>query len=238
MIAGMARSNETNGRFTISADSSYASFSRLKETEVTTFLLIRHGATDVLGRAIVGRSVGIHINRQGEMQAQRLAEILQNLPITVIACSPLERTHQTAAPLATRLGLPIRACQGFNEVAYGEWTGHEFQALADQSLWRQYNQHRSNIRIPGGEMAIEMQARVVAEMNLLQEEVPESMVAVFSHGDPIKTAIAHCLGMPLDFILRLEISPASISVITIEQGWPRVLTINHTGDCPPPLKWG
>jgi probable phosphoglycerate mutase len=59
---------------------------------------------------------------------------------------------------------------------------------------------------------LEIQARVVAQMQQLQEAHPNEVVALFSHGDVIKAAIAYCLGVPLDMFQRLEISPASFQL--------------------------
>ena len=83
---------------------------------------------------------------------------------------------------------------------------------------------------PGGESMLEIQARVVAEMLRLRERHRGECVALVSHGDVIRAAVAYFLGVPLDFILRFEISLASISVIAIGDGGPWVLGVNNTGD--------
>ena len=54
------------------------------------------------------------------------------------------------------------------------------------------------------------------------------MFAVVSHADVIKAAIAYFLGMPLDFLWRFEIDPASVSVIAFEGDTPRVLRLNDS----------
>jgi len=66
----------------------------------TTFLLIRHGLTDSVGRAMMGRSPGIHLNAVGQEQARRLADRLRDVSVTAIVSSPLERTRETSAPIA------------------------------------------------------------------------------------------------------------------------------------------
>ena len=83
-------------------------------------------------------------------------------------------------------------------------------------------------RIPNGELMIEVQARVLALMERLCQRHPAMTVALVSHGDVIRAAMAHCLGMPLDFLLRLDVSPASISIVAMEQSGPRVLCVNNT----------
>lgn len=65
-------------------------------------LLIRHGLTDAVGRAMMGRSPGVHLNGVGHAQAERLAERLRGTALAAIVSSPLERTRETAAPIADK----------------------------------------------------------------------------------------------------------------------------------------
>jgi probable phosphoglycerate mutase len=197
---------------------------------MTTYLLIRHGNTDVIGKTLVGRMRGIHLNEEGRAQAEALAERLSGEPIQAICSSPLERTRETAEPLAKRLKLDILICEGITEVDYGDWAGFEVRDLGDDPLWRQYNTFRSGARIPGGELMVEIQMRMVTEVNRLRALFPESVLAVFSHGDPIKALICHYAGIPLDFLTRLTISPASVSILTLNDYGPQIHCINATGD--------
>ena len=52
------------------------------------------------------------------------------------------------------------------------------------------------------------------------------MVALVSHGDVIKATLAYYLGVPLDLFQRIEISPASLSIVRVERYGPEVLLIN------------
>src|SRR5436305_11011237 len=90
---------------------------------MATFFLIRHGANDLLDRAIAGRLPGVHLNAHGRQQAERLAERLAQEPIRRIYSSPLERARETAQPLADRLGLEMRIAPELNEIDFGDWAG-------------------------------------------------------------------------------------------------------------------
>jgi probable phosphoglycerate mutase len=52
------------------------------------------------------------------------------------------------------------------------------------------------------------------------------LIAAVTHGDVIRGILVHALGMPLDLLHRLEVQPASVNVLRIEAGAPRVLAIN------------
>ena len=195
----------------------------------TTFLLIRHAAHGLLGRKMAGCMSGVCLNEAGQAQATQLAERLACIPLDAIYSSPLERAQETAAPLAARLDLPVQTCSEIVEINYGEWTGLTFEELKDCPEWLPYNQFRSGSRIPGGEMMLEAQARTVTQMQKLCLQHPNQRIALVSHADIIKGALAYYLGMPLDLFLRLEISPASVSILTLNEYGPKVLCVNNTG---------
>lgn len=195
----------------------------------TTFLLIRHAAHDLLGRTIAGRMPGVSLNERGRAQAQELAQRLVPLPLAAAYSSPLERARETAAPIAARHGLPVTVLDAINELDFGEWTGQTLAALADHPRWQPFNAFRSGTRVPGGETMAEAQRRMVGAMEALCARHPDGSVALVGHGDPIKSAVAYFLGVPLDLFQRIEISPASVSVVTLADWGPRVLCVNNRG---------
>lgn len=197
---------------------------------MTQVVAIRHAATDVAGRRFTGRAPGVHLNRRGREQAQRLPERLCGISLAAIWASPLERAQETAAPLARERSLEITTCEALTELDYGDWQGYAPEELQGDSYWERYNHQRSLWRIPGGESLGEAQMRMGQALEQLILQYPDARVALVGHGDPLRAMIAQLLGVSLDFILRFEIAPASISVIHIDQGAPRVLCINDTGE--------
>lgn len=196
---------------------------------MTTFLLIRHGDNDMIeDRVLTGRQPGVSLNANGRHQASSLAAHLGALSIRAIYSSPMERTRETAQPLADKLGQPVHLLQEINEVDFGDWTGFSYRELAEDPQWRAYKSFRSGTRTLGGEMSIQVQQRMICILETLRNRHEHDLVAIFSHGDPIRTVIAHFLGMPLDFIHRLQISPASVSALDYASRQARVLCVNHT----------
>lgn len=194
----------------------------------TTIFLMRHGENDWIGHTLVGWTPGIHLNAAGRRQAEALAQRLGKEPIAAIYSSPLERTMETAGPLSTRLGVPIRCCEGLGEIRIGEWTGRKVTELADDPLWQRFIQQRSTTRIPGGESMLEVQLRMVEVFEKIRTSHPDQSVAVFSHGDPIRAILMHYLGTPLDFVRRIEVHSASISRIVLNDWGPLVVSINES----------
>jgi broad specificity phosphatase PhoE len=107
-----------------------------------------------------------------------------------------------------------------------------FTRLADEPEWFRFNAYRSSVRAPGGELMIEAQSRMVGAIEELRAAHAGEAIIIVSHGDPLRAAIAHYLGTPLDLLQRFEISPASISVLQMHDAGPRLLCINQTGTIP------
>jgi broad specificity phosphatase PhoE len=194
---------------------------------VTYFYLIRHAANDLMGHTIAGWTPGVHLNAEGEKQALRLAEHLRDSGIQHLFTSPLERTRETAAPIAKMLGLEARVAKEIGEIRFGKWTGRRFDELAPEPEWQQWNAFRSGARPPDGESYLEVQARCVGLVQRLAGEVPGSSIALVSHGDPIRSVLLFYLGMPLDFVHRLEIGPASVSILALGDTGAQLMSLNR-----------
>ena len=193
---------------------------------MTTFLLIRHGHTEWVGKAIAGRSPGVGLSEKGKGELPALVQALSSFKIHAIYSSPLDRTLETARPIASSLGIEINVREELNEIDYGEWTGRELQPLRQDPLWARYQRFRSTTRIPGGERFTEVQARVVDVIEELRQAHPEQIVALVSHGDTIRVVIAHYLGMNLDQLTRLVIEPSSVSGLRVTDYGPELLFMN------------
>lgn len=201
---------------------------------MSTFLLIRHALCDPVGKAIAGRGPGVHLNPSGRVQAGALATRLAGLPISAIYSSPLERAQETAEPIARRLGLEVESDPRLNEVDFGDWTGRTLAELDETPGWLAFNTHRSTTRIPGGESMSEVLARALEGLNQIRQCHPASstLIAVVSHGDVLRSVLAHFAGIPMDHMQRIEISPASVSVLCLLKAAPRLLLLNSTEGWP------
>jgi probable phosphoglycerate mutase len=195
---------------------------------VTTFYLIRHGKKDADEQLIVGRTRGIHLNSRGREQAAAIAERLGACGIRHVYSSPLERARETAAPLARVRGVEVQLLEGLHEYDFGEWSGMSQETLRTIPEWKNFNSFRSGTKPPRGETMLEVQERFVREMVRLRMEFPNDEVALVSHGDPLRAAICYFLGMPLDLFQRIEISVASISVLTLDEHGAQLVRLNET----------
>jgi probable phosphoglycerate mutase len=172
---------------------------------------------------------GVHLNEAGMIQAQHLSERLRGLPLTAIYSSPLERAVETAEPVASALGLQHIISEDFLEIEFGEWTNCALDDMRSQPQFGRFNSFRSCTRIPGGELMLEAQVRMIRGIEKLCLRHRNQTVAVVSHADLIKAALAHYAGIHLDMFQRIEVSPASVSIIEVYDDTARIMLVNDTG---------
>ena len=198
----------------------------------TLLLLVRHGQTPTTGAVLPGRASGLHLADEGRRQAEAAAERIAPFGdrVAAVYASPLERTKETAAPIAAALGQRVRVERGLLEADFGEWTGAELKSLAKLPVWRTVQHRPSVFRFPGGESFAEMQLRIWSALQRLVDAHPGKVVVAVSHADPIKAAVAQAMGCHLDLFQRIVVSPCSITAIAhTDGGGPIVLCVNSTG---------
>jgi probable phosphoglycerate mutase len=191
---------------------------------------VRHGTTPSTGKLLPGRAPGLHLSDHGRAQAQAAADRIAELdrsPVAVYA-SPLERTRETAQPIARALGLRVRTAQDLVECDFGDWTNKALSRLSKKPEWRQVQSNPSGFRFPGGESFQEMATRSSQAVLDLADAHPGETVVAVSHADPIKAILSAAAGAPLDLFQRLTVNPCSISALLITSHGPHVLATNST----------
>jgi broad specificity phosphatase PhoE len=168
----------------------------------------------------------IHLTELGVAQAEAVGEFLSDVRLAAVYSSPIERSMETAAPIARRQNLKIQRRRRLGEVEFGRWTNRSFGSLRRTKLWAKVQRFPSGIRFPGGETFVEVQRRAVGELESLKEAHPKQAVCCVSHADVIKLIAGHYLGVHIDLFQRIEIGPASTTVIAIGDAGPKVLSMN------------
>ena len=164
---------------------------------------------------------------QAELMAERLASTSE--PISAIYVTTLTRTHQTAAPLAARLGLEPIVEADLREVFLGDWEGGELRrrvADGDPIALEMYRQQRWDV-IPNGEPAADFEARVRRGIERIAAAHPDQLVAAVVHGGVIGQAMNIASGAT-GFTFT-GASNASITHLVIEKDRWVVRCYNDTG---------
>jgi probable phosphoglycerate mutase len=123
----------------------------------------------------------------GVQQAELLGERLGKERIDAIYVTTLVRTHETAAPLAQRLGLTPRVEPDLREVYLGVWEGgvlRERAAAGDPIFQKIWTEERWDV-IPGAEDHDAFDQRVWNGFVRIVSAHPDERVMVVSHGGVI-----------------------------------------------------
>ena len=197
--------------------------------------LVRHAVTAETGKSLSGRIPGIPLSVDGQAMAATLAEHLSAIKLVAIYTSPIERCRETASVLAA--GRPIRPQRdkAFIEADYGKWSGRRLSSLYKLKAWTNLMTSASRFRFPDGETLGEVQRRAVSAVERLADKHRGESIAISSHADVIRVVLANYLGTPLDLIHRIDVLPASVSIVELRaSGQVRVPVVNHVAD---PGRW-
>lgn len=192
-------------------------------------LLIRHGENDFTRKhKLAGYLPDVHLNERGQSQAQTLAEALKEVPIKAVYSSPLERALETAVPIAEARGLEVQAEPGLLETDVGKWQGRSLASLRLQKHWKVIQGAPSRAQFPEGETFYQCQTRIVRALDgIVRKYKPQHILACVFHADPIKLAVAHYIGLPLDHFQRLGCDTGSLTALFVSDSGANLVKLNQ-----------
>ena len=156
------------------------------------------------------------LDPNGHDQARHLADRLGTRPIDAIYVTTLRRTHETAAPLAERLGLTPIVEADLREVHLGDWEGELYrQRMAEghPDALRMVAEQRWDA-LPGGETNEHLRTRVRAAIERIVAAHPDQRVVVVTHGGVIADIMAQATQTPHPFMF-LGVANASITHLVV-----------------------
>lgn len=129
----------------------------------------------------------------GRWQADRVGERLADEDIAAIYVTSLRRTHETAAPLAARLGITPVVEPDLREVHLGDWEGglYRERIVAKDPVAEVLFREERWDAIPGAESNASLTQRTVAVVEEIHARHPDEMVVAVVHGGVIGALLAH-----------------------------------------------
>jgi len=161
--------------------------------------IVRHGETDYNRKGIVqGQGVDTSLNDLGQKQAEAFFKHYAHLPFEAVITSKLQRTHQTVAPFIDR-GTPWEQFHEINEIDWGIHEGkpgNEAMKLSYKELMGHWTTGNFDARIPEGESAAELGARVEQFVEHVKQR-QESLLLVCAHGRTMRALMCILKGVSL-----------------------------------------
>jgi probable phosphomutase (TIGR03848 family) len=200
---------------------------------MSTVVLLRHAHSTAndLG-LLTGRLPGVKLSKDGKKQALALVERIGGERIDSIHISPMERCHLTIDPWLkspySKSLTSFEICDELTELDFGSWSGKKLSTLRRDPLWKVVQHQPSRMTFPGGESFRVAQNRAFGAVESILQSKGDRTHLVVSHSDTIKLIIAKYLDIKLDTFQRLQINPASFSIVNGSKSSRSIRTINNS----------
>lgn len=201
-----------------------------------TVHLVRHGESvwNAEGRYQGQEDSGLSPDGIAQAEAFGAAFATEVPHPDVVVSSDLPRVRETAARYAERVGARVRVDPDLREMSVGDWAGMTFEEAqaAHPETVEAVEAGEDVARGVGGETFTETRERVVGALGRATSAVAgregDSVVVLFTSGNPIRLATAHVLGLESPGHMPLG-SPDNCSITTfrLREGRGEVLRFNH-----------
>ncbi len=166
----------------------------------------RHGETtwNEEGR-IQGRS-DPGLSQRGYAQSLALLHQLKDRPLSAIYTSTLQRSIETAQPIADRLHLPIQRHPELDEIAFGILEGKLLYDFDEElkAEWNRFKDDRFIYRIPGAENYADVSNRIKPFMERFLEDHKGQEVLIVGHRVVNRLLIGMLMQYPEEKVLKIE----------------------------------
>jgi broad specificity phosphatase PhoE len=205
----------------------------------TRVALVRHGATTLSAEDRFAGATDVELSDAGRAQAQALAERLAGEPITAVYASPLRRTLETAAILASPHGLEPLPRPGLREIDHGHWETLT-RADVEARFSEEYAAWEGDPFVfapSGGESGATVMARALPVLREIVLSHAGEYVLVVSHKATIRLALCALLGIDArGYRDRLDQAPACLNLLEFKDaGRARLMLYNdvsHYAEAP------
>ena len=198
-------------------------------------ILLRHAHSAANDSGLLtGRLPGISLSKKGFEQAGELVERIGRGKIDRLHISPIQRCQLTIDPwLKSKYSSSLERYtvdDSFTEVDFGDWSGRKLSSLRREKLWKTVQNQPSRMTFPHGESFKAAQARAFAGIERVINARGSKVNLVLSHADTIKLIVAKSLNMKLDSFQKIQINPASFTIISFSKTDSSLLTLNNMGN--------
>jgi broad specificity phosphatase PhoE len=191
-------------------------------------LLVRHAETDWNRQRRYQGWTDTPLSEAGRAQAEAAGRLLAEVPLAAVWSSPLRRALDTAAAIAAPQQLTVSVSPAFAEMRFGEWEGLTIAEVRDRfpEQCRAWEETPQLSAPPGAETLAEVRQRVLAGLAEIRETHDGKTVCLVTHGVTARVMILEALGLGLDRLGSLSLSPTGISELEFRDDWTALHRMN------------
>ncbi len=198
---------------------------------MTTLIVVRHGQSESNLKQVFTGQGNTELTEKGHAQAEATAKYLDLYRIDRIYASDLSRAMQTAEPTAKRQGLQVIPDPQLREIYAGLWEAQPYVELMKRfpASYDRWIHDVGRAHPDGGESALELAARVYAEVDRLIAENRGRCIALFTHATPVRMLACRWMGLSPEHAAEVPFcTNASVSVVDYEDdGSHHLLTYGY-----------
>ncbi|MDP3837028.1 MAG: histidine phosphatase family protein [bacterium] len=193
----------------------------------TIVYLIRHANPEYSLEKKLGDAL-MPLSSDGRLQAKSLASRLSRLKINVAYSSAIARAQETAAFFANKRKMDIIVDPRLNEINWKDWRRVKYFRTSEERR----KQLLPEYRVLDKQLDI-MQAKTRRILADIFAQHKGETVALFCHGNIIKTFLTSIMNADVLGFLSLEIFQGSISKLVIDRdGYVKISFINDAHHLP------
>jgi broad specificity phosphatase PhoE len=205
---------------------------KIKPSQPTRLVLIRHAEVEESYHKIFGGQIDMNLSACGHEQSRKLAKFLRGRKIDAIYASPMKRVQQTLTPFLKNGAPPQTILPALREVHFGDWTGLNWEQVCDKFSLQTHEwlDHIERGLAPNGETGPQFRARIEPCLKRIIRNHSHSgeNVAIFCHGGVIRMILAILIDWPLPRTNSFEIEYASVTQVALRPGLNEVELLNFT----------
>jgi len=190
---------------------------------------LRHGqAKNNSERILAGRTKGVPLTELGLKQVQGITKFLKPLNISRIYSSPIERALNTAQIVGNELNLECKVDERLTELEMGKFTGINYDKIFAEhgNVFLKFYQENSTIAEHGVETFSNVKKRILDMVDFCTQNHNGENVLLVTHMDPIKAMVSTVMDLKPDYLCKLIIRNASLTIIKQEEGQFSISAIN------------
>jgi len=178
-------------------------------------IFLRHGqAKNNIERILTGRTPNIPLTEKGIEQAEKTAKFVEQMNISAIYSSPIERAKHTAEIVAKHNSLDVITDDRLIELDMGKFTGVPYDEIftSHGNVFMKFYNGELEIAHNGVETFTEVKKRVLSIVDHVIEKHPDQNVVLVTHMDPIKAMLSTVVDLSPTNLFELIIANASLNI--------------------------